>query len=67
MEPKRLLNLKEVSVILNCSRSTLYRIIRAGEIITVSIRGSIRVPYQSVTKYIEDHSTIRTLAQRETA
>ena len=64
---KRLLNAQEAIEILNCSRTTLYRIIKSGGITVVKIRGSVRIEASSLSDYIKSHSIGRELVQPETA
>lgn len=51
----RLLTLEEVQQRLAVSRTTVYRLIRAGDLPTVKIRDSRRVREQDLDSFIEGH------------
>ena len=51
---RRLLSIKQVEDRLNCSASTVRRLIRDGELAACKVRGSVRVPSESLDNYIQD-------------
>jgi len=53
----RLLRVSEVQWLLGYSRSTVYRLIKAGRLPTVRLAGTIRFRYQSMLSWMADHET----------
>lgn len=48
----QLLRIDQVAVILNCSRSSAYRLVAECEVEALKVRGSLRVTVESVNSYI---------------
>ncbi len=67
-EPQRynltLLTFLEVQDRLRVSRSTVYRLIRAGELDVIHIGAAIRISEESLESYIATHMTFGTAVAR---
>jgi excisionase family DNA binding protein len=50
---KLLLTVPEAAAALGVSRSKLYELIKAGAIASLRIDGSRRIPYRSLTSYVD--------------
>lgn len=57
MVGKTLLNTKEAMDILRCSRSTLHRMIRDGEIRATKVRGTNRIDSAELERYLAENMT----------
>lgn len=55
MDEPKLLRVPEVARIFNVSRPTVYRMVKSGELEAFTISGSIRIPAEAVSRYLESH------------
>ena len=58
------LSIDDVGQRLNVSRSTVYRLIRAGELDVIHIGAAIRISEESLESYIATHMTFGTAVAR---
>jgi len=56
-ETERLLKATEVAMILNISRSLVYRLIHAGKIPHIRINQAVRIHHDDLCKFIEGNRT----------
>lgn len=59
-----LLTLADVQSRLNVSRSSVYRLIRAGELDVVHIGAAIRIREESLDSFVATHTTFGTAVAR---
>lgn len=57
LSQRLLLRPEEAAAVLGLGRSTIYELLRAGELPSVHIGRATRIPAQALQRWIEQHST----------
>lgn len=50
-----LLNVRDVAKLLNCSPSTVWRLVKSKDLATVRFGGAVRFEVEALRQYVESH------------